>query len=135
MTREPLETFLREVADWAPSRDDILALGLVGSQARGTAGPDSDVDLIILAREPQALLGDTCWITLFGEVKDWQVEDYGRVQSLRVWYQGGLEVEYGLTDAGWAAQPLDPGTRQVVSDGLCALWERQPLLSPLLAGG
>jgi hypothetical protein len=27
---------------------------------------------------------------------------------------------------------MDAGTRRVVSDGLCVLWEREPLLSQLL---
>lgn len=31
---------------------DLIALYRFGSQAKGTAGPDSDVDLAVLAREP-----------------------------------------------------------------------------------
>jgi predicted nucleotidyltransferase len=132
MTTRSVETFLQQITAWAKTEQGILSLGLVGSQARGTAGPDSDVDLVILARDPQSFLQDTTWLARFGAVENRQVEDYGRVQSLRVWYRGGLEVEYGLTDAGWAALPLDPGTRRVVADGLRVLWERQPLLAPLM---
>ena len=132
MTQELVETFLREVSGWAQSRADILAVGLVGSQARGTAGPHSDVDLVILACDLQFCLKDTAWAALFGVLERQRAEDYGRVQSLRVWYRGGLEVEFGWADAGWAALPMDPGTRRVVADGLRVLWERQPLLSRLL---
>ena len=124
--------FLQEFTIWAQTEANILAIGLVGSQARGTAGPDSDVDLVILARAPQIYLEEITWAESFGEIEKQQVEDYGRVQSLRIWYRGGLEVEYSLTDADWAAEPLDPGTRRVVADGMRVLWERQPLLSRLL---
>ena len=132
MTQVRVQTFLREFSGWAQSHADIMAVGLVGSQARRTAGADSDVDLVILARDPQVFLLDAAWLDRFGTVERQQLEDYGRVQSLRVWYRGGLEVEYGLTDASWAALPLDPGTRRVAADGLQVLWERRPLLSRLL---
>ncbi|MGA8620991.1 MAG: hypothetical protein WB660_21000 [Candidatus Sulfotelmatobacter sp.] len=56
---------------------------------------------------------------------------YGRVTSLRVWYSRGYEVEYGLTDESWIAFPLDQGTKQVISDGIRILFERESLLSRL----
>jgi len=40
------------VTKWALQRESILTVALVGSQARGTASACSDVDLIILVREP-----------------------------------------------------------------------------------
>jgi len=132
MTDLPVDLFLQQFCAWASSQDGILALGLVGSQVRGTAKPHSDVDLIILARDPRVYLRDTAWAAFFGMVDKQQAEDYDRVQSLRVWYRGGLEVEFGWTDAGWAVLPMDPGTRRVVAGGLRVLWERQPLLSSLL---
>lgn len=132
MIQKSVEIFLREVTAWVKTEKGILALGLAGSRARGTAGLRSDVDLVILARAPRVYLKDTAWTAFFGIVDKQQTEDYGRVQSLRVWYRGGLEVEYGWTDAGWAALPMDPGTRRVAADGLRVLWERQPLLSRLL---
>ena len=125
--------FIEDFRAWASSRPDILAAALVGSQARGTAGPDSDVDLVILAREPQAYLDETAWAGRFGQVEKQQVEDYGRLCSLRVWYRGGLEVEYGFTDERWAALPLDEGTHRVVIDGMRILFERASILSGCLA--
>jgi len=112
-----------------------LAVALVGSQARGTAGPDSDVDLVILARDPHVYLEETAWAGCFGQVEKKQLEDYGRVRSLRVWYSGGLEVEFGFTTESWAALPLDAGTRQVMMDGMRVLFERVPILSSHLLGG
>lgn len=122
--------FLLNFTAWAQSQPDVLAAALVGSHARGTASPTSDVDLVILARDPQRYLNDQSWVNRFGEPLRSQMEDYGRLTSLRVWYQSGLEVEFGLTGADWAAQPLDAGTRRVIEDGMRVLFERQPLLSP-----
>ncbi len=121
--------FLDDFSAWASARADILAVALVGSQARGTAKPDSDVDLVIVARDPQAYLQDTAWAERFGAIARQQIEDYGLVQSLRVWYQGGPEVEYGFTDERWTALPLDAGTQRVMADGLRVLFERAPILS------
>lgn len=84
--------------------------------------------------EPQEYLSDQEWVNHFGVVLQKQVEDYGRLTSLRIWYEDGLEVEFGLTDTGWAGQPLDEGTDRVLMDSLKILCENSPLLSPVLEG-
>ena len=106
-------------------------MALVGSYARGTATEASDVDLVVLANEPALYLQERAWTHLFGNVVNQQVEEYGKVTSLRVQYADGLEVEYGLTDASWATAPVDQGTREVVSAGMKVLFERTPLLSTI----
>ena len=88
---------------------------------------------MILAEQPRKYLEDIIWAEQFGEIEKYQVEEYGKLTSLRVWYRNGHEVEYGLTTLDWAAQPLDVGTEQVISDGMLVLCERKPLLSPHLA--
>jgi putative hydrolase of the HAD superfamily len=50
-----------------------------------------------------------------------------------VWYRDGLEVEYGFSDAAWASTPLDDGSQQVVDGGLRIVYERDGLLTKLLA--
>ena len=47
-------------------------------------------------------------------------EDWGKVQSLRVCYLDGLEVEFGITDRDWLREPLDSGTIGVLEQG----WQR-----------
>ncbi len=130
MSDDAVERFLDDLVDWVRSQPDIRAVGLVGSYARGAATPTSDVDLVLLARQPGQYLNNTDWARRFGLIRDQRVEDYGRLTSLRVWYADGLEVEYGLTDLTWAAPPLDAGTARVIADGLRVLFEHEPLLSP-----
>jgi predicted nucleotidyltransferase len=129
MAYDRVDQFLNEFVAWAASQPDLLAVGLVGSYARHAATPESDVDLVLLARQPRRYLDDTGWARRFGPLRDQRVEDYVRLVSLRVWYADGLEVEYGLTDPTWAAAPLDAGTARVIGDGLRVLFEREPLLS------
>lgn len=129
MIRERVRRFLDEFTRWASVQEDIRAAALVGSYARDAATEISDVDLVILADRPEKYLEDTEWLRRFGTVQRQQVEDYGLLTSIRVWYSDGLEVEYGLTGQRWAAHPLDAGTRRVMADGMRILFERGGLLS------
>jgi predicted nucleotidyltransferase len=130
MQVQAVELFLKNFTRWAYAQADIQAAALVGSHARGSATETSDVDLVILARDPKHYLDNQDWIARFGDVLQTQIEDYGRLISIRVWYADGREIEYGLTDRSWAASPLDAGTRRVIEDGMHILFERGPILSP-----
>jgi hypothetical protein len=121
--------FITNFTSWATTRSDILGVVLVGSYARGTATAESDVDLGIMATEPAVLLSDRSWTKLFGTVSRDQIEHYGKVTSIRVWYDNGLEVEYGITDRSWAELPLDPGTAEVMRGGFKVLFDPRGLLA------
>jgi hypothetical protein len=69
------------------------------------------------------------WIVQFGEVLDVGTEDYGATRSLRVFYQDGLEVEFGINAPTWSRVPLDAGTHKVFSDGIRILYDPKALLS------
>lgn len=126
-----VSALLRGAVAWAEGEPDVVGVALVGSHARGSARPDSDVDLVILARDPQPYLRDTRWPQRFGPVASCEPEDWGRVTSLRVLYEGGLEVEFGLTTPEWAELPVDAGTRRVVRDGMRVLHDPAGLLARL----
>lgn len=53
-----LQPLIRAVAEWARDRPDVVAVGLAGSHARGTARDSSDVDLVVLVEDPAALLDE-----------------------------------------------------------------------------
>jgi len=127
-----IESTIEEVVAWVESRPDIVAVGLVGSYARGTARPDSDVDFVILAEDPNLHLDHREWVRQFGDPHTITQEDWGKVQSLRVFYADGLEIEFGLASPGWASvDPIDWGTREVVSGGLRILADSRNLLTTL----
>jgi len=129
LSEDKIEQFLQEITNWAFLRSDILALAVVGSYARGAATPTSDLDLVLISTHPAQYLQNTDWVQQFGDVAKQQVEDYGLVTSLRVWYKDGPEVEFGLTDERWSALPLDEGTRRVIEDGMRVLFEKDQILS------
>ena len=113
---------IAEVTHWAQHDDRVVGVAVCGSHARGEARPDSDVDLCILTAAPGSLLEERSWVHGFGadaRIVE-PVEDYGLVQSIRVYY-GSLEVEFGITDAAWARIPIDEGTAGVINDGLWIL--------------
>lgn len=68
--------FLDKVERWGGRTSDISAILLVGSYARGEAGPDSDIDLVIVAKEPQNYSLNRCWAGEFGAPASSLLEDW-----------------------------------------------------------
>ena len=101
-----------------------MALALVGSRARGDAHSDSDVDFVIVCARPELYLQELTWISRFGVAQTVSVEDWGNVQSVRVFYADGPEAEYGITSPDWMTLPLDEGTVTVLHDGVTVLLDR-----------
>jgi predicted nucleotidyltransferase len=126
------EIFLRSFQEWANDESAIEAVGVVGSHARGTARPDSDVDLVILATPSDLYLGDNHWLSRFGDVQEVRNEPYGLVQSKRAFYTSGLEVEYGFaTDRWFETNPIDDGTLKVIAGGCEILVDKNGRFSKL----
>ena len=129
--KQRVDELLHALRGWAEGEPDIRAVALIGSYARDAATEASDVDLIIIAAHPASYLADAAWAGRFGCIARTRIERCGKVTALKVRYDDALEVEYGFTDEGWAAKPIDEGTRRVIDDGLRVLFERLPLLSRL----
>lgn len=126
-----VEEFLNLIERWANNKPDIIGVALVGSHARNEARLDSDIDLVILCKEPNIYLNNVLWLQYFGKVKSYKFEDWGKVTSVRVFYEN-IEVEFGLTSIEWAIIPVDAGTRKVVSDSMKILFDPQEILNKLL---
>ncbi|HAV77424.1 MAG TPA: hypothetical protein DCX53_08725 [Anaerolineae bacterium] len=122
--------FIEDFMRWATKRKDIHAAALVGSYARDTANESSDVDLVIIANDPAKYISSNEWTRVFGKPITKKMEDFGNLISLRVWYESGLEIEFGFTTREWAKTPLDKGTKHVIEGGMKVLFEKEKLLSP-----
>ena len=57
MNKTHVAQFLGEFTAWAATQDQVQGVALVGSYARGTATDTSDVDLVVLANDPQSYRG------------------------------------------------------------------------------
>ena len=131
---ERVEAFLDDLKTWAAQQPDVPAIAIVGSHVRGAARPDSDVDVILIVDEPACYLNESAWMKRFGQVLSVSHEDWGLVQSIRVHYADGMEVEFGITVRKWAStDPIDHGTKEVVSKGMRLLYDRDTLLESLMA--
>ena len=109
------------VTAWAARRPDVVGLLLVGSYAREAARPDSDIDLVLLTTDEDRY-ADNTWVRDLAIGDLIRVRSWGAVTERRFRTRTGLEVEINIGTPGWAGtDPVDPGTRRVVSDGARAL--------------
>lgn len=126
------EAVIERVASWARGRPDVVGVLLVGSYARGAARPDSDVDLVVLVEDPVAYGGQ--WYAELGLGELVRNQAWGVITEWRLLTPSGLEVELGLGAPSWAAtEPIDAGTRRVVTDGACVVHDPREVLARLLA--
>jgi predicted nucleotidyltransferase len=131
-----VDDVLAAVGAWGPRRDDIRAVALVGSWARGTATTTSDVDVVVLTDRVIGYVASADWVAdAVGERAAMvRTADWGVLTERRVRLSSGLEVEFGFAPCSWAAvDPVDPGTAAVVRDGCVPLFDPDGLLDRLAA--
>ncbi|HEY1315646.1 MAG TPA: nucleotidyltransferase domain-containing protein [Gaiella sp.] len=130
-----MESLRERAATWAAAREDIVAVALVGSWARGAERPESDVDLVVLTDDPPAYVERDDWVEALAPGSEGvRTADWGALVERRIRLPSGLEVEVGIGRPSWAAaSPVDPGTRRVVHDGMKALYDPRGLLAALRA--
>lgn len=128
--RRQAELIALDVARWARARDDVEVVALVGSYARGAERMASDVDLVIVTPHFARLAADASW---FEQLRPGstliRAMAWGPLLERRYRLRGGLHVELGLVSPTWAALPLDPGRRRVLSDGHTVLYDAHGLFS------
>ncbi len=129
-----IEPFIQKFTDWVNSEDKIKGAILVGSWARNAAKETSDVDMVMIVVNPEEYLKQNEWINSFGKVKKFSDEDWGLVKVRRVFYEDGFEVEFGITTSQWTnINPVDAGTKRVISDGCKILVDKTGSLTSLVS--
>ena len=126
-----INALFKSIVVWAQNDQRIHAVVLVGSHARRNSRPDSDVALCVLMDGREELLRSPSFFSRFGAMKRYKLEDWSACQSVRVWYQNGLEVEFGLVKPDWIKRPLDPGTMRVLQSGCKVLADKHGLFAGL----
>ncbi len=131
---------------WAETRSEILALGLVGSYARGEATIDSDIDLMVITHFPEFFRQNRDWMHQINwESINYKILAFNDVQYGVVWSRHiyltnlsnqfnniKLEISFGLPT--WASvNPIDSGTFNVVSRGCKILYDSQGILTNLIS--
>lgn len=138
MTPDDARRLQDGLAAWARGEPGCRALALVGSWARDAARPDSDLDLMLLATDRDRWAGDDRWLRQALDELGFpsaatSPEAYGVTLAWRVRLAPQMEVELGIADTLWARlDPVDAGTRRVVTDGLKPLVDKDGLLRALV---
>ena len=133
-------TIIAAVAAWAKQQPEICGVALVGSWARNRTHENSDLDLMLLATNPELFFRDTNWFNKL----DWQKLNlqtskyydriYGVVRSRHLCFTGGQRIEFTFGYRSWAnINPIDPGTSIVVSSGIKILYDPDNLFNALVS--
>ena len=122
-----MEKIIQKLKIFSEKTRHVKSILIVGSYARVTNRNDSDLDVIIITSEKDEMVANQQFVEFFGEVKKKQTEYYGACTSIRVWYEEGQEVEFGLVTPSWMDRPFDEGTKKVLSDGYKVIDDKENL--------
>ncbi len=123
---------------WVASNDDLRALALCGSWARGNPRPDSDLDLIVLARSAAIaarahLVATIPFASIGYEMQACRWATYGVIYSAHIALASTIELELSFAALNWASTtPVDEGTRRVVTDAFAILVDKDNALRILV---
>jgi aminoglycoside 6-adenylyltransferase len=124
----PMELLEAAVADWAEEQEDVLALLVVGSQARTEAPADrwSDLDLGLIVEEPARYLDNRDWLEEFGvPVLTFLEPTFEGSRERRVLYETGEDVDFVVLPPSAVEQlPTTPGAAVALARGYRVLIDR-----------
>ena len=131
---------MNAVADWAICREDIRAMALVGSWARGNAHHGSDIDLLLISDRADEYRARQEWLSEidFGRagygVASSQDASYGVVWSCHIAMLPSAMVELTFARRSWAqSDEVDAGTRRVVKDAFHIIFDKDGTLADLVS--
>ncbi|MFF0630439.1 nucleotidyltransferase domain-containing protein [Streptomyces sp. NPDC004296] len=127
-----VQEIIDRITRWAANRQDIVGLLLVGSYARNAARPDSDIDIVLLTTDQTRYFNNT-WANELALGELVRTQAWGPITERRYARTSGLEVEIGIGSPEWAqTNPVDPGTRRVITDGARPLHDPAGVLASLI---
>jgi aminoglycoside 6-adenylyltransferase len=105
---------------WAQDQPDIRAGVILGSRARSEMPADSlsDLDLLVIARDPLIYLSNVSWLLTFGEPGLTFVEStaVGDFRERRVLFKDGRDVDFSVVPAAAIQQMLDQQVPVEIAD-------------------
>ena len=106
-----MDRITEQVMAWGQPRHDIRAAFIVGSRARAEHPADdwSDLDVVIVADDPQPYLASAEWLSAIGEARLTFLEPtaVGGLTERRALFEGGLDVDFTFIPAGLVQHMLE----------------------------
>lgn len=103
MADQRFEELLARLRDWGEAEDDVRGVILFGSRARASRPADrwSDVDLLVVCRDPAARLGNTDWLEQLGDARICFLETnpVDGEQERRILFANGLDADLSFVQA------------------------------------
>lgn len=94
-----MDALLTSIMAWAQATANVRALIMTGSRARGDGRVDefSDLDIEIIADDPEPLMRDDAWWRAFGRVLvHLPTIIRPRLETRLVFYEGGMKVDFSI---------------------------------------
>lgn len=105
------QRLLDGILTWAKSASDVRAVALIGSEARSDGSSDewSDLDLVLVVRDPALYLSSHDWLADIGAYTLHTVERApdGKLRERRVIFSNGIDVDLIILPAESCRQGLD----------------------------
>jgi predicted nucleotidyltransferase len=137
--RSEVNAVVGAIASWAAARDDVRALALAGSWARGNPHQASDVDLLLFTdhndwyRHRRNLLTEIDFQRAGYSLHASKNAVYGVVWSRHIHLLPSAEVELTFAKCSWArTEVIGPGTRRVVEDAFQIILDKDGMLARLV---
>lgn len=141
------EQWINRFLDWAKPQSDVRAVVLVGSNSRSDHPADewSDIDILLIASDPQLYLDSIDWYALFGKplFNIAEKTSTGEIWVRRVLFENGLDVDFivlspisvrqNFPDIPAVIEILQRGRQVLVDkDGLFSSWSEDVLSEPVM---
>lgn len=123
---------IRRFISWACSREDIRTVFIVGSRARVDHPADewSDLDLVIVTRDPEYILSSSEWLKEIGESWISFIEGtaVGEGNERRVLFEHGLDVDFAvIPDQRFRKLASSPEVGDIFQRGIHVLLDKDNL--------
>jgi uncharacterized protein len=127
---------VRTVATWAVDHEDIRAMALIGSWARGDPHQGSDIDLLLLSDRAAEYRLRREWLAEISfegagyRILSSEDASYGAVWSRHIILMPSAKVELTFAQCSWArTDPVDLGTRSIVKDAFEIIFDKDGTLA------
>ncbi len=140
MIDRAMDRIIERVIAWGEARPDIRAAFIVGSRARADHPADewSDLDVVIVADDPQPYLASAEWLSAIGDARLTFLEPtaVGGLTERRALFDGGLDVDFTFIPTGYIQHMLQHAlpveVARVFQHGVRILFDKDAAIAGLV---